>query len=154
MLNIVVFELYRIIWAKRLNQSFLRISKKATKQNLVITSRVLRSPAWLGWPLWTICVTNDHGNVPLVVKHIPILSLHTLPEHLISPPVFSGVRVIQSYVLCVGFVDRCLSFSFWPLRCLFFFDLRILIAPLVSSNASWDSRVLLYICLMLDWMQK
>jgi hypothetical protein len=25
-------------------------------------------------------------------------------------------------------------FFFWPLRCLFFFDLRILITPLVSSN--------------------
>ena len=33
------------------------------------------------------------------------------------------------------FVDRCLSFLsffFWPLCCLFFFDIRILIAPLVS----------------------
>ena len=27
-----------------------------------------------------------------------------------SPPVFSGVRVTQSLVLCVCFVDRCLSF--------------------------------------------
>jgi hypothetical protein len=29
-----------------------------------------------------------------------------------------------------------LSFS-WPLCCLFFFDLRLLITPLVSSNSSW-----------------
>jgi hypothetical protein len=36
--------------------------------------------------------------------------LHTLPEHLNSPPVFSGVRVTWSLVLCVRFVDRCLSF--------------------------------------------
>jgi hypothetical protein len=28
-----------------------------------------------------------------------------------------------------------LSFFFWPLRCLSFFDLRILITPLVSSNS-------------------
>ena len=34
----------------------------------------------------------------------------TLPEHLSSPSVFSGVRVTQSLVLCVCFVDRCLSF--------------------------------------------
>ena len=34
----------------------------------------------------------------------------TLPEHSSSPPVFSGVRVIRSLVLCVYFVDRCLSF--------------------------------------------
>ena len=32
------------------------------------------------------------------------------PRHLSSPPVFSGVRVTQSLVLCVCFVDRCLSF--------------------------------------------
>ena len=36
--------------------------------------------------------------------------LLTLLEHLSSPPVFSGVRVTRSLVLCVCFVDRCLSF--------------------------------------------
>jgi hypothetical protein len=36
--------------------------------------------------------------------------LLTLLDHLSSPPVFSGVRVTQSLVLCVCFVDRCLSF--------------------------------------------
>jgi hypothetical protein len=35
--------------------------------------------------------------------------LLTLPEHLSSPPVFSGVRVARYLVLCVC-VDRCLSF--------------------------------------------
>jgi hypothetical protein len=34
----------------------------------------------------------------------------TLPEHLNSSPVFSGVRVSRSLVLYVCFVDRCLSF--------------------------------------------
>jgi hypothetical protein len=33
-----------------------------------------------------------------------------LTEYLSSPPVFSGVRVSRSLVLCVCFVDRCLSF--------------------------------------------
>ena len=56
-------------------------------------------------------------------------------------PVSSGVRVTPSLVLYVCFVDRCLSFCtfsffFWTLRCLFFFDIRILITPLVSSNSS------------------
>jgi hypothetical protein len=49
--------------------------------------------------------------------------------------IFSGVRVTRSLVLCVCFLDRCLffcTFSFWPLCCLFFFDLRILITPLIS----------------------
>ena len=63
--------------------------------------------------------------------------LLTLPEHLSSPPVFSGVRVTRSLALYVCFVDRCLSctFFFLPLCCLYF-DLRILITPLVSSNSS------------------
>ena len=29
----------------------------------------------------------------------------------------------------------CLYFFFWPLCCLFFFDIRVLITPLVSSNS-------------------
>ena len=82
--------------------------------------------------------------------------LLTIPDHLSSLPVFSGVRVTRYVVLCVCFVDRCLSFYFWPLCCLSFFcwplyclsfffwplcclsffDLRILIIPLVSSNSS------------------
>ena len=36
--------------------------------------------------------------------------LLTIPEYLSSPPVYSGVRVTPSLVLCVCFVDRCLSF--------------------------------------------
>ena len=58
-------------------------------------------------------------------------------EHLSSPSRFSVVRVTWSLVLCVCFVDSCLSFcSFLPLYCMFFFDLRILITTLVSSNSS------------------
>ena len=48
------------------------------------------------------------------------------------------VRVTRSF-MC--FVDRCLSFCpffFWPLSCLFFFDIRILITPVVSSNSSYS----------------
>ena len=81
---------------------------------------VLRSPPWLSWPLWNICVTNDHGYVPLVVntsrssphswlitgfvtwltRRVPLVEqeLLTHPEHLSSPPVFSGVRFTRSLV--------------------------------------------------------
>ena len=58
----------------------------------------------------------------------------------VQPRFFCGVRVTRSLVLCVSFVDRCLSFctfSFWPLCCLFFFDTRILIILVVSSNSSY-----------------
>ena len=48
------------------------------------------------------------------------------------------VRVTRSLVfLCVCFVDRCLSFFFLSLCCLFIFDLQILIIPLISSNSCY-----------------
>ena len=34
----------------------------------------------------------------------------TLPQHMSSHPVFSWVRVTRTLVLCVCFLDRCLSF--------------------------------------------
>jgi hypothetical protein len=94
--------------------------------------RNLRSPPRLGSPLRNICVTNDHGYVPLVVNTSRYFSrswlitgfvtrltrrvslvgqeLNTLPEHLSSSLVLSGVRVTRSLVLYVCFDDRCLSF--------------------------------------------
>ena len=49
----------------------------------------------------------------------------------------SGVRVIRSLVLCVCFIDRCLSFRTFSLgHCVVFFDIKILITHLVSSNSS------------------
>ena len=62
-----------------------------------------------------------------------------------SPPVFSGVRVTRSLVLCVCFVDRCLSF------CPFSFERCVvcpssiylfMITPWVSSNFSYYWHVL------------
>ena len=77
-------------------------------------------------------MTNVHGHVPLtastprsfphsqiiagfvtrLTRRLPLVEqeLLTLPKHPSSPPVFSGVRVTRSLVLCVCFVDRCLSF--------------------------------------------
>ena len=62
-----------------------------------------------------------------------------LPDNLNSPSVFSGFRVTQSLVLYVCFVDPfVLLYSFfWPLCCLSFFHLQILIASLVSSTSSY-----------------
>ena len=53
---------------------------------------------------------------------------------------FSVVRVTRSLVFCVVFPGSLfvlLSFFLWPLCCLSFFDLRILITSLVSSNSSY-----------------
>jgi hypothetical protein len=65
--------------------------------------------------------------------------------HLSSPPVFREVRVARSWVFCVVFcrwLFVLLSFLLWPLCCLFFFDLRILITSLVSSNSSYIKTLL------------
>ena len=40
-----------------------------------------------------------------------------------------------------GYVDRCLSVFFWTLYCLILLDLRILITPLVSPNASYSRNL-------------
>jgi hypothetical protein len=111
-------------------------------------------------------VKSNHGYVPLVVntsrsfphswlitgfetwltRREPLVEqeLPTLSEHLSLPPVYSGVRVTRSIVLCVCFVDRCLSFCtffFWPLCCLFLFDLRVLNTPWVSFRKGRTSDV-------------
>ena len=79
--------------------------------------------------------------------------LLTLAGHPLSSPVLSGVRVIRSLVLCVVFCRSLfvfLYFFFWPLCCLFFFDIRILITPfgifkfflksLVLPDRGWNPR--------------
>ena len=48
---------------------------------------------------------GDLRRVQLLDQELP-----TLPEHLGSLPIFSGVCVTRSLVLCVCFVDRYLSF--------------------------------------------
>ena len=55
-------------------------------------------------------VTRLTRRVPLVEQEL----LH-LPEHLSSPPVFNGIRVTWSLVLCVCYVCPFVLFLFWPL---------------------------------------
>jgi hypothetical protein len=79
--------------------------------------------------LITGLVTRLTRRVSLVEQEPP-----TLPEHLSSPPVFSGVRVTRSlilYVFCWSLFVFLYIF-FWSLCCLFFFDIRILITLVVS----------------------
>ena len=63
----------------------------------------------------------------LVEKELP-----TLPEHMGSPAVFSGIRVL--FVMFCRSLFVLYSFFFWPLCCLSFFNLHILITTLVSSD--------------------
>ena len=61
---------------------------------------------------------STNGFVARLLRQVQLeeQELLILPELLSSPPVFSGVHVTRSLVLCVCFVDRCLSF------CSFSFD--------------------------------
>ena len=86
---------------------------------------------------------NPSSNALCMLYDLVEQELLTLPENLSSPQCSSGVRVTRSLVLCVCFVDLCLSFCtffFWPLCCLFFFDIRIVIAPFISSNSSYLTK--------------
>ena len=93
--------------------------------------------------LWCIVVITEHVlfflvSVSYSTRRMPLVEqeLSALPEHLSSLLIFSGVRSTRSLVLCVCFVERCCLCPFvWPL-CYLFFDLRLLITPLVSSNTS------------------
>ena len=88
---------------------------------------------------WCLKLDNDHGYVPLVIntsrsfphswlttgfvtrlsRRMPLVEqeLLTLLENLSSSPVFSGVRVTRSLVLCVCFGDRCLFFCNFSFGC-------------------------------------
>ena len=134
-----------LLTMKLMNQGFLLIQ--------------LKSSFWKFYCLYHELI--DHIYVPLVVnisrsfphswlitgfgtrltRRVPLVEkeLLTLSEHLSSPAVISRVRATRSLVLCVCFVCSRLSFCtffFWPLCCLFSFDIRILITPLVSSHSS------------------
>jgi hypothetical protein len=83
------------------------------------------------------------GFVTGVTRREQILEreLPTLPEHMSSPPVFSGDRDTRSLMLCVMFcrlLFDLLTFFFWSLCCLSYFDIRILITPLVSATSSYE----------------
>ena len=85
-------------------------------------------------------VTRITRRVALVEKE-----LFTFPEHLSSPSVFSAVRVTRSLVLCVCFVDRCLSFcTFSFCHCVRQHNIRILITLFVSSDSFYSSITVIF----------
>ena len=103
----------------------------------VITSKMLGSPLWLGWPLWNIG-HNDNRYVPFIVStsqsfthsrlYIGFVTKWTrqsassgsgstdpsgAPEFT---PVFSGTTVTRSFALYVYLVDRCFCFCTFSFR--------------------------------------
>jgi hypothetical protein len=82
---------------------------------------------------WCSCYLTVTRRVSLVEQE-----LLSFPEHTCSPPYFSGVRVTRSLVLCVCFVDRCLSF------CTFSFGLCAVCPPIYEFGLLlWYLQILL-----------
>ena len=82
------------------------------------------------------------GFVTRLTRRVPLVEqeLSTHPEHLSASPIFSGVCITRSFVLCgmlCWSLFILLYFLFWPLCCLFFSDIHILITLLISSNSSY-----------------
>ena len=87
---------------------------------------------------YTRCIIT--GYITRLIRRVSLVEqvLLTLPEHLSSPPFLVGFVLLdlQFYVYVFISLFVLLYFFFCPLCCLFFFDIRILITPLVSSNSS------------------
>jgi hypothetical protein len=100
-----------VLTRKLLNQGFLLVKLKSSLRKFYgrhhgyVALVVNTSRSFPHSRLITGFVTRLTRRVPLVEQE-----LLTLPVHLSSPPVFSGVRVTRSLVLYVCFVDHCLSF--------------------------------------------
>ena len=127
---------------------------------IIIKTKVLLPHAQLtivelGYPLWAVsfsCSQRLLNNLAFIyltisvndegLSRITLCALHleplTLPEHLSTSPVFSGVCVTQTLVLYVCFIDRCLSFVLFVLAIVLSDLLRCAdydYLPLVSSHS-------------------
>ena len=91
-----------------------------------------------GIEIWYDFILNYILFITRLIRRVPLVEqeLHTLPGHMSSPLVFSGVRVTRSLILSVF-----LSFFVRPFCFLSFFDLWILITPFVSSNSSYKTSI-------------
>jgi hypothetical protein len=84
-------------------------------------------------------VCNKSNTTAAQQRHVE-QELITLPEHLSSPSDFDGVFVSRSIAFFVVFCRSlfvCFFFSFfifWSFYCLFFFDLPLLVTPLLITK--------------------
>ena len=84
-------------------------------------------------------LTRLTQRVPLVEQELP-----TFPEHLSSPRLLVGSCYSIFSFMCLFCRQKSvpLYFFFWPLCCLFFFDVQILTTHLVSSNSSYETALI------------
>ena len=72
------------------------------------------------------------GFVARATRRVP-----QMEQQLLTLPVFIGVRVARSLDFYIVFCRLLFVLFFWSLYCLSFFDLRLLITPLVTS---WNEQ--------------
>ena len=118
---------YDTRYDSRIKRNWIRPAELALQNNHSLTS------------FTCTCVKHDfHMRWYLTEKQQVVhvwQELLTLPGYITS----GGIRVAQSLIVCVIFCRLlfvCLSFFVFPLCCQSFFDLRLPIAPLESSNIS------------------
>ena len=100
-----------------------------------------------GWASWGIRQAIT-AHKPYVSNKMCTLIFHIIFYCLPLRSTWVHRRLTRSLVLCVMFCRSLfvlLPIVFWPLRCPSFFDLRILITPLVSSNSSYYRPI--YCCM-------
>ena len=106
-----------------LNQGFILVRLKSSLFTVaIVTWLTVMEYMCHKWPRYVPLVVNISRSFPhswLITGFVAWLTrrvslveqeLLTFPEHMSSPPVFSGVHVTRSLVLYVCFVGRCLSF--------------------------------------------
>ena len=122
--------LFLVIVSTFLHNSLYTDTKYSRFSNNVLTEFCLINILWLikweqiqenidiiqKWSRNKTTTATTYHRVTRVTRRVTLVEqeLLTLPEHMSPSPVFSGVRVTQSLVLCVCFVDRCLFFYAFP----------------------------------------
>jgi len=83
--------------------------------------------------------------------HIHHCDTDVTVDYWVHPQFLVVFVLITCWFSVCWIVDRCLSFFYWPLCCLFFFDLWILITPLASSNSSYLNYYLMQQTCLFLW---
>ena len=110
---------------------------------MIITSDFTHSPPMPCNSYWVMIITSDFTHSPPMPCNSYWVMIIT-SDFTHSPPVLSGIRIAQSLVFCVLFcmlLFFLLSFSFRPLYCLSFFNLRFMITPLVSFHKTCNQTL-------------
>ena len=81
-------------------------------------------------------LSNRHTIDKVLLRHVNQFEHHRLTCTSVGQNIISNLSIFSFKCMFCRSMFVLLSFFFWSLCCLFFFDTQILIIPLVSSNSS------------------